>query len=291
MIAATRTPCPDCGQGNEAEALSCRLCGRVLRHAPPAAEAPRAETTVVHRRHMPACEPVKTTLKFLALGAVLAPVFTFTPLLTYMGWFLGALVHETGHCAFAWAAGCPAYPAINLGGHGVAIHGEQVFWLCLIFWFVLATLAWQSRRHRRGLWLFAVLALVYPLFAFTGLREFFFLAGGHLGELIFATVFFWRALVGGWSRSSAERVTYAACAWFLLGRNLWLTGGLMWDDGVRAWYQSSGSFGLTNDYIRLANDVMGVGLGAVAFLMFLVSLGVLPLAWWLSRPRRVGVVV
>ena len=288
MIAATKIPCPDCGQGNEADALSCRLCGRVLRHAPP--DAPRAETTVVHRRHMRACEPVKTTLKFLALGAVLAPVFTFTPLLRYMGWFLGALVHETGHCAFAWAAGCPAYPAINLGGHGVAIHGEQVAWLCLILWFALASLAWQSRHRRRGLWLFGGLALVYPLYAFTGLREFFFLAGGHMGELIFATVFFWRALVGGWSRSNAERVTYAACAWYLLGRNLWLTGGLMWDEGVQAWYQSGGSFGLTNDYIRLAKDVMGVGLGAVAFLMFVVALGVLPLAWWLSRPRRVGIV-
>ena len=141
----------------------------------------------------------------------------------------------------------------------------------------------------RRLWLFAGLALVYPLFAFTGLREFFFLVGGHAGELIFATIFFWRVLVGGWSRSNAERVTYAACAWFLLGRNLWLTGGLMWDEGVQAWYQSSGSFGLTNDYIRLAKDVMGVGLGAVAFMMFLVALGVLPLAWWLSRARRVGI--
>jgi hypothetical protein len=36
---------------------------------------------------------------------------------------------------------------------------------------------------------------------------------------------------------------------------------------------------------------MGVSLGAVAFMMFVVALGVLPLAWWLSRPRRVGIAV
>ncbi|MHC4550929.1 MAG: hypothetical protein ACYTEZ_19415, partial [Planctomycetota bacterium] len=281
MIATTRIPCPECGQANAPEAFRCLLCGRVLR---PVEEAPRAATTVIHRR-LPTCEPLTTTLKFLLIGAVLAPVFTFTPLLRFMGWFLGSLCHEIGHTAMAWLAGTPAYPAIRLDGHAVAVHGEQYAWLCVIVWFVLAYVAWQFRAHRRAVWLWGGLTLVYPLFAFTGLREFFFLLGGHLGELVFATVFFWRALVGGFSRSRAERIAYATCAWFLLGRNLWLTGGLMWDEGVRTWYRSHGSLGLTNDYLRLAHEVMGVGLGTVAFLMFVVALAVLPVAWILSRSR------
>ena len=60
------------------------------------------------------CEPLRVTLKYIVLGALLAPVFTFTPLLKFMGWFLGALVHETGHTAMAWLAGCPAFPAIRV---------------------------------------------------------------------------------------------------------------------------------------------------------------------------------
>ena len=49
-----------------------------------------------------------------------------------------------------------------------------------------------------------------------------------------------------------------------------------------------GAFGLTNDYIRLAHNVLKVDLGVVAGFMLLVSLAVLPVAWILSRPVRRG---
>ena len=89
-----------------------------------------------------------------------------------------------------------------------------------------------------------------------------------------------------WNSRDPERVAYATLGWFLVAGNVWLSGGLLFSEEVRAWYRVSGSFGLTNDYIRLARDVMGVGLGMVAFLMLLVSLLPLPAAWLLSRPYR-----
>ena len=42
------------------------------------------------------------SMAFLLMGVPLALVFTLTPVLQYMGWFLGSLTHETGHCAVAW---------------------------------------------------------------------------------------------------------------------------------------------------------------------------------------------
>ena len=225
-------------------------------------------------------DPKQTALAFLAVGLLLAPVFTFTPILGFMGWFLGALVHETGHTVIAWAAGCPAFPAISLQGHAMARHYDQSVALALV---ILVALAYTAYR-RRSLWLGGV-ALAYPVFAFTGMREFMFLLGGHLGELTFATIFFWRAIVGGFGDSSPERACYATCAWFLFGVNAWLCGGLTFSDAAQVAYRSNGSFGLTNDYIRVANE-LGVGLGTVAFLMLLVTLAVPFVAWTLTAEWR-----
>ncbi len=218
--------------------------------------------------------------RFLLIGLVLAPVFSLTPLLQYMGWFLGSLTHEMGHTAVAWAAGCPAFPAIRLDGHAAAIHQAQSLPLALAVWCGLGYLAWQ----RRGAWF--ALPAVYPLFAFTGLREFFFLCGGHLGELTFAAIFFWRALVGGYTDSASERAAHATVAWFLFFRNLFLSGGLLLSEAARAAYAANGSFGLRNDYIRIADDLLGVDLGVVAFFSLVLVLLVPAAAWFIAERRR-----
>ena len=263
--------------------MHCNTCGLVLRRGV-LTESEFDREPVIHGRRPAFWERRKTAVKYLIAGAALAPVFGFTPILQFMGWFLASLFHETGHCAVAWAAGCPSFPAIRLDGHAAAVHGDQHAFLCVIVWGTLAWLAWQCRHRRRSAWVFGGLACAYPLIVFTGAREVLFLTSGHLGELAFATIAFHRALCGGFTNSKPERVLYAVVGWYLLGRNLWLTGGLMFDDAARAEYAGTGSFGLTNDYLRLANDHLHVGLEAVAALMFLVALAVLPIAWRLSRP-------
>ena len=212
-------------------------------------------------------------LVYLGIGAVAAIAFTLTPLLKYMGWFLASLCHEAGHAAAAWAMGCPAVPAIRLDGHAAAVHGEQsrIFATCVLI--AIAIYAWRMRSKALG-----AVALAYPVFAFTGVRDAFFLLAGHLSEIAFAGVFFWRALVGGFTQTRAERVAYGACAWYLVLGNIWLAGGLIFSDSVRAWYRGSGSFGLENDYLRLAKS-LHVGVGVVAFFMLLVALAALPVAW------------
>ena len=281
MIAATKVPCPDCGHANTPDDISCVMCGLVLQRVtvePDPAHGP--PVPVVHRR-APACEPHKTTLAYLGLGLALAPLFLL-PLLDFTGWFLASLIHETGHCAFAWLAGCPSFPAISLAGHAMAQYSGQQFALALLFWGAFGWLAWQTRRDKKVAIIFAVFALLYPAFAFTKMRDFFFLLGGHLGELAFAGVFFWRALT---PRSQVEQAMSAMVGFFLVGRNVWLAGGLLWSDEVRGWYATSGSFGLTNDYIRLARDVLAVDLSVVAFFMLIVALVPLPLSLFVTTRR------
>jgi hypothetical protein len=270
------------------EDLSCAMCGVVLRRAPRTSVAVEEPPRVALQYHRPPnCERHTTSLKYLGVGAALALVFGLTPLLRYMGWFLASLFHETGHCVAAWIAGCPAFPAIRLDGHAAAVHGGQHVWLCLIVWGALGLLLRRHWANRRVHWLCCAVVAVYPLIVFTGARDIWVLVAGHGGELAFATIALQRALSGGFTNSKPERLLYAAVGWYLLGRNVLLTAGLAVDEAAREEYTGNGSFGLANDYLRVARTLQ-VDLATVAWMMTLLACTVLPLAWKLSRFRRKG---
>jgi hypothetical protein len=219
---------------------------------------------------------------FLLLALALAPVLTLAPLLRYVGWFLTSLVHETGHAALSWLLGCPAVPAIRIDGHAAAVHGEQSRLLCALVLAALAGLAWACRRRPVLRLALCAAVVAYPFLAFTHAREVVFLAGGHLGELAFATVFLSWCLTGGFTESRAERATAGVLGWYLLLRHAWLVGGLFLSEPARQAYARSGSFGLTNDYVRLAGE-FETRLATVGGVMLLPTLLVLPLAIALSR--------
>lgn len=226
--------------------------------------------------------PLSPAATALASGAALALLFLL-PVLRFAGWFLRSLVHEMGHTAAAWAFGCPAYPAIRLDGHAAAIHRDQVLLLALAAWAALAWAAWRWRGSPRLRLVLFPAVVLYPLLAFTGAREAIHLLAGHLGEIVFATIFFHRALAGGFSGSAAERPLYAALAWYWSAGAFLLGGGLLVSASARAAYAANRSFGLVNDLERLAG-LTGLPLGAFAFLLMLLALMPLPLAWLLSRP-------
>lgn len=199
------------------------------------------------------------------------------------GWFLGALFHESGHTVTALAFGMPAYPAISLRGHAASIHQDQIAFMVFLLWAVLGYVTWHLRHHRAALVSLTIAVAVYPVIAFTDLKESLFLIGGHGGELAMATVCLWRALTGGFTHNLLERGLHSVLGWYLVGSNVWLCGGLATSAAARAHYAANGSFGLTNDYIRLADDVLGIGLPQVGAMMLMVSLLPIPLSWRLRR--------
>jgi hypothetical protein len=203
----------------------------------------------------------------------------------YVGWFLGALVHEMGHCAVALFFGSFAVPAIRLDGHAAAVRScEPSALVQVMIWMALAAAAAHFRRRPRLLVAFAAGAALYPLFAFTRGQEVLHLLGGHLGELVFATIFFWRAMTGGVTKSAAERPLYAALGWYWMVGGIVLFGSLALSEASRQWYLRTGSFGLQNDLVRLAR-IFRTGLPTVAVPMLLLALLPLPLAAWLARRR------
>lgn len=280
----------------------CALCGELLRRG---AKSSSHTLTIAHPAEVsarPAATPIaaafalpvtarvprtdeldghdvgRTPWIYLAIGLATAPVFAWTPILQYMGWFLASLVHEMGHAAFAWLCGMPAMPAISLAGHAAAVHGEQMPILVVAIVAGSAFAAWRCLHGRVRIGALVALAVIYPVLAFTTAKELLHLLAGHGGELLFATWCLWKTLDGGFTESRVERALYGTVGWYLLGTNAVLCFGLMRSTAARAEYGANGSFGLTNDFIRAAEDVLGWRLESVALLMFVACLAVLPVA-------------
>jgi hypothetical protein len=220
-------------------------------------------------------------------GLVVAWAFSSWPFARIMGWFLSALCHELGHSVVAWFFGMPAYPAIRLDGHAAAIHQDQKLILVLLIQAGWIAGCWFGRHNRWLLTGSAVMAVVYPVLAFSvTARELLHLIGGHGGELVFGTVFLWRALDGGFAGSRVERILYAGLGTYLVLDHALLCFGLMTSAAARDHYAHNGSFGLTNDYLRVAHDVCYTSLTNVAFWMFVATLLPVPAAWLLWQVER-----
>ena len=213
---------------------------------------------------------------YLGLGLALAPALALLPIVQYMGWFLSSLVHEMGHCLAAWLCGMPAFPAISLEGHAAAMHSEQIVPLALFLTGALVFVAWRALEGRARWITCASIVVVHALLCFTSAREVLHLLAGHAAEFGFSCMALFRALSGGYTHSRAERGLWGVLGWYLLGRNLWLCWGLVSSSGARALYHTNGSFGLTNDYLRLADDVLGWQLQTVAGIMLFLGLLMLP---------------
>jgi hypothetical protein len=256
-----------------------RLALRISAPPPPPVEAPRA----LHDDHgsaTPSADAASSNTeawRYLGLGLITAPVFAL-PIVGFMGWFLAALVHEMGHASVAWLCGMPAIPAISLEGHAAAVHSEQMLPLVFLIAAALVFTAWRMLEGRARWIAIGLVVTLYPLLALTGLKELVHLCAGHLGELAFATLCLWKTLDGGFTESKLERALYGTLGWYLLGRNVILCWGLMTSDAARERYDENGSFGLTNDLIRVAQDVLHCPLQRVAFFMLAACVLVLPAA-------------
>ncbi len=221
-------------------------------------------------------------------GLVLAAALSAAPIFGLIGWYLAALVHEMGHTAAAWAMGVPAIPALGITAEAATVHGEQILPLALFIWMASGVFVWriEERRVRSGA--LALLVISYPLLAFSPLRETVHLLSGHAFELVIGGLFLGRALSGGFSSSQGERVLYALLGWFLIGRNVSLTLGLLLSASARAEYASSGSYGTLNDYLGLATE-LGWSLEAIALVMSVIALSVAPLVialWCWSKATQ-----
>jgi hypothetical protein len=209
-----------------------------------------------------------------ALGFVLPGSFA---------WFLAAIPHEMGHATAGCLLGRPSTPAISLAGEawtGISERRDGLVWLIAI---AVAAGAVTMRQHKALAIALGAAALLLPLIAFGRFGEILIAAAGHLGELAFAAYCYAVCWGGGRTGSAAERGAGAMAGALLQVGNIRLCWGLLHDPTVRDHYATSGSLGLKNDYLVLAEDLCNCGLGRVAGLMLVFAVLALPLGLWFGH--------
>jgi hypothetical protein len=228
-------------------------------------------------------------LKALGIGFVLAALVSAISFPRFVFSYLIILVHELGHALCYWLFGYPAVPAFDfVHGGGITVHQERSILLLLCAWAALAGLIWIYRGNALALKVFGTLAALHVLFVLTGFDAWFGLAGGHLFELLFAAIFLYRAATGSGVKVPLERPLYAACGFFLLFQILAFAGRLVTSASARGDYREAKGGALAMDLDRLANELLGVSLPSVAFLLLLAALSVPLLTWlWVRHEEAV----
>jgi len=231
---------------------------------PPAPPPPRPRAT--------GAEGVAAAWAALAPG-VRALLVAFVPSVL-LGWFfpfrvmgegISFFVHELGHTFVAWFFGCTALPAIVM-----TVVFEQNRGVAALVWGGLVFLAVRYRRAPRWNLVFAAVALLYPLFAFTKAHVTAFDLGGHLAEAAFAAWAFQRVVRS--ERPEWERVVWAFFAFYVVARNVKLFGGVAFSAAARTDYLTVAITG-QNDLVKVAATT-GVALTTLAFLVALLFLAV-----------------
>lgn len=238
------------------------------------------------RRPAPASDrdPVDLGWRWLGIGFAAALVSGFV-LPANFTWFLAAIPHEMGHATIGCLLGHPSAPAISLRGEAWTGVGEQRPFLVWLIVLAAMGAAWALRHAKAAAVSLGALALLVPCLAFTSAGEAAITVAGHGAELAFAAYCFYLAVTGGRTGTPQERIASAMAGALLQCSNLKLCFGLVFRAEARAEYASNGSLGLTNDYLRLADEVFGCSLQAVAAMMLVVALLPLPVGVFLGRRK------
>lgn len=228
--------------------------------------------------------PTPPRWRWLAVGLAAAWLSGFV-LPRNFTWFLCALPHEMGHASIGCLLGRPSTPAIALHGEAWAGIAELQPWLVWVMALAAAGLAAHQRRRLTVAVPLALLALAVPLLAFSRGADLLIAAGGHLGELAFATWCFTMAWTGGRTGTPQERAACAMAGGLVQFTVLRLGFGLWTDVAARSLYEQNGSLGLKNDLLVIAEDLLACRLQPVAMLMFVAALLPLPLGLWIGSRR------
>lgn len=289
--------CPRCGAALKSPGAACPVCdvaafleiepAAAPAAAPAAVQAPSPAAAPRGRRAEKPPEPgtpgwrkvLGHPAAAFAIGLAAFPLSKALFLPNYVFNFLTTLVHEIGHCAFAWLMGMPSIPGVSILGGGITVWQEQKLPICLAWLAAIGWLGWRFRERRAALAAAVAGGVAYLLLAFTSAREFLPVAGGVLFEVGGAAACFYVA-TGPSLRREFERPLYALWGWWmLLNRGaetvLMLRDRAYWNASTV--YESGLAAGLTND-LEVIRDRLGTAPEPMLKVVLLLCVLALPAA-------------
>ena len=299
-------PCPKCGFETLDSDLECPACGIVFSKfrapAPAPTDSPPADPADTD--FIEACEVVdderfdKAAVISMLIGAALAYWTLHSPFLYTLSNVMKTLVHELGHTFAGWSFGVPSIPAFDFTyGGGVTIHQEPSVIILLLIYAGFASLLVLYRRNLISLMIIGSMAAAHFLSMIIGLDDPITTAMGHGFELLFAGIFFYRAMSGFACVHSAERPLYGFLGFLITFDNLRFAYRLVNSHEHRWMYENAKGGGHWMDFDRLAREFLEVDLSVVAHafmvasavpLIFSVTLYCTRDLWWPLLARRIA---
>jgi len=200
------------------------------------------------------------------------------------------LVHELGHTFAGWGFGIPSVPAFDFSyGGGVTIHQDPSPVVLTLIYAALAYLLFLYRHKPRSLALICTIGGAHIAAMATGLDEPLTIAMGHGFELLFAGIFFYRALSGFACVHGAERPLYGFLGFLITFDNMRFAHRLIHSHEHRWMYENAKGGGHWMDFDRLAREFLLVDLSAIAHFFMFASAAplVVSLALYCTRDRWV----
>lgn len=228
----------------------------------------------------------------LGIGAALTAVVMLFPFLSFVFRYVTTLVHEIGHAIFGWLFGYPSVPAFDFRyGGGVTMHQDRKIIIVIVVYLLFALLLYIYRRNGLSLIVITALVALYSLSAFTGMHQLIILFMGHGTELIFGSIFFYRALSGSAIVVAAERPLYAFLGFFMYFIDIRFAHRLMTSSTFRADYGDAKGGGHWMDFSRISIDFLHVRLESVAafFLLFCLLAPFLTFLFFRYRDRLLDI--
>ncbi len=278
--------CPKCGFESVDPILECLACGIVFakirpdenQPAPPASTAPQnpcfddPQLTTDRFEVLDRRGSAQQPLVSLLIGAALALWTLNSPFLYTMSNMMKTLVHELGHAIAGWGFGVPSVPAFDFTyGGGVTLHQDPSPIVLFLIYAAFAYLLFVYRRKPLALAIIATIAAAHALSLATGLDEPITIAMGHGFELLFAGIFFYRAMSGFACVHGAERPLYAFLGFLITFDNMRFAYRLIYSHEHSWMYENAKGGGHWMDFDRLAREFLLVDLSAIAHTFMLAS--------------------
>jgi hypothetical protein len=296
--------CPKCGfdcGDRDADCLACGVVFAKFRAEPQPATPPVSSAPPDFSRGESVSDPDridtldtkgfdKQPIISMLIGSALALWTLNSPFLYTLSNMMKTLVHELGHTFAGWGFGIPSVPAFDFTyGGGVTIHQDPSPVVLALIYAALAYLLFVYRRNVRALVLIGAIGGVHIASLATGFDEPIAIAMGHGFELLFAGIFFYRALSGFACVHAAERPLYGFLGFLITFDNMRFAYRLIYSHEHRWMYENAKGGGHWMDFDRLAREFLLVDLSAIAYFFMLASAAplVISLALYCTRDRWV----
>lgn len=259
--------CPQCSLKQPAGRNDCVRCGAVFHTLPVISH----EISRIDRAGFTSVVIGSSFGLFVALSPI---GFFLSPILT--------IVHELGHAVFGWLFGYPSIPAFDfVYGGGVTINTDRQYGLLLLIYLIFGAVIYKFRKNRSIVTISILLVLLHLLCSFTSLHNLLCVSMGHGFELLFASIFLYRAISGSSLVYKLEQPLYGFVGSYIVFHNVKFAYQLLTSSAFRIEYEEAKGGGHWMDFSRIADDYMGGKLLIVA-LLFLVSSLLVPLVTFLS---------